>query len=236
MSIYVWTSEIKNIYVWTTPVKEVFVWTTKVRPSGWQPWANTIAYYKFDWDRLDYSWHWYNVTNAGSTLLWTYQWVSCLYCNNSYCQVGNIDTLTSYSNYTISVWAYRTGRLAIEYNDNWNWGWSWFDFRNGSTEIRWGNTTNTYSTVSNMPTNQWFNFVLTALNGQGSYYVNWVKTNVKTWIIAPSNNTTPLFIWHDRWDTTAGSWYVSNLIIEKTWWSQSDVTAYYNLTKSNYWL
>lgn len=32
MSIYVWTSEIKNIYVWTTPVKEVYVWTTKVRP------------------------------------------------------------------------------------------------------------------------------------------------------------------------------------------------------------
>lgn len=35
MSIYVWTSEIKNIYVWTTPVKEVYVWTTKVRPSRW---------------------------------------------------------------------------------------------------------------------------------------------------------------------------------------------------------
>lgn len=33
MSIYVWTSEIKNIYVWTTPVKEVYMWTTKVRPS-----------------------------------------------------------------------------------------------------------------------------------------------------------------------------------------------------------
>ena len=33
MSIYVWTSEIKNVYIWTTPVKEVYVWTTKVRPS-----------------------------------------------------------------------------------------------------------------------------------------------------------------------------------------------------------
>ena len=33
MSIYVWTSEIKNIYVWTTPVKEVYVGTTKIRPT-----------------------------------------------------------------------------------------------------------------------------------------------------------------------------------------------------------
>lgn len=33
MSIYIWTSEIKNIYVWTTPVKEVYVWTTKIRPK-----------------------------------------------------------------------------------------------------------------------------------------------------------------------------------------------------------
>ncbi len=43
MSIYTWTSEIKNIYVWTTPAKAVYVWTTKVRPTK-MPWYQEVEY------------------------------------------------------------------------------------------------------------------------------------------------------------------------------------------------
>lgn len=60
MSIYVWTSEIKNIYVWTTPVKEVYVWTTKVRPTipSWEDLRPNVVtlYSSANWTIK----HWYN--------------------------------------------------------------------------------------------------------------------------------------------------------------------------------
>lgn len=38
-------------------IQRIYVGTTKVRPSGWTPWANTIAYFPFKDDILDHSWN-----------------------------------------------------------------------------------------------------------------------------------------------------------------------------------
>lgn len=66
MSIYVWTSQIKNIYVWTTPVKEVYVGTTKVRP--------TIL--EYDFTQSDWWWtkssSWVNRSSSWFYVSWAY--------------------------------------------------------------------------------------------------------------------------------------------------------------------
>ena len=65
-------------------IKEIYLWTTKVRPEAWKPWANTLAYYKFEWNLNDSSG---NGRNA-SILNWSasYQtvgWQQCFNCNNN---------------------------------------------------------------------------------------------------------------------------------------------------------
>jgi hypothetical protein len=83
--IYIWTSPLKSAYVGTTPVKEIYVWTTKVRPSGWKPWANTIWYWKLNWDLTDEMWN-YNGSKTSSATI-TYEalpWDSNIKCAKVY--------------------------------------------------------------------------------------------------------------------------------------------------------
>ena len=75
MGLFLWDSEPSKIFVGDTPISKVFLWDTKIRPSGWwgwQPWANTIAYYPLETDANDYSWNNKNPTTVGSAVtFWT---------------------------------------------------------------------------------------------------------------------------------------------------------------------
>ena len=46
-------------------IQRIYIGTNQVRPVyKWEPWANTVAYYKFVNDINDYSWNGYNLTWA----------------------------------------------------------------------------------------------------------------------------------------------------------------------------
>lgn len=205
-----------------------------------QPWANTIAYWKFEDDIKDYSWNWYDITSANNTQLTILNWVKCLNLNNSYCAAATIDTLSTYNNYTIIWWYYLNWTVDIKYTWGGAWGWSGIRFRSGGwddSQIRWGNPTNTYSQWNyNTPTWQWFMFAIVVNSGYGIVYKNTTETVLKSQVVAPINNTTPFRIGADEEWTIRWNWYISRLIIEKQWWTAQEVSDYYNQTKWGYWI
>lgn len=59
----------------------MYIWQQKIRPTWWQPWVNTVAYWKLDWDLTDYMWN-YNGTGTGGATI-TYEslpWDSNVKC------------------------------------------------------------------------------------------------------------------------------------------------------------
>jgi hypothetical protein len=224
----------------------IYVWSQKVRPAQqpWTPWTDTVAYRPFTDDYNDYSWNNYNVTSQGSTILTTLNGVKCLNLNESSCQVSSVDTLGSYSNYTMSLWARlipdsNPWQIWRNYSESWSWGWGWITLARTDVyaQIRRGNAYNRYSPISWHQAGVWFNFILTVLNGEGIIYVNWTKNVLlSVWARAPSHNGTPMRIWANEGGSTQANGYVSRLILEKKWWTEEEATSYYNSTKSIYGL
>lgn len=223
-------------------LQKIYVWSNLVRPAAEPrtPWSDTIAYRPLIDDYLDHSGNNYNITSQGSTTLTTLSWVKCLNLSGWPCQVSSINTLTSYSNYTMSLWARVNSNWGIgwNYRENWSWwggGITLYTWANW--QIRRGNTTNRYTSISVLSANTWFHFLLTALNGEWSIYVNGIKTVLKSsWVIAPNHNWTPMYIWGNEGGYAQTDGYVSRLIIEKKGRTSQEVSDYYNGMKDRYGL
>ena len=214
----------------------MFVWTTKVRPSGWKPWANTIAYYKFEWNLNDSSWNGYN---------WSMRYGSFTY-----------STLSSWEQYLYSNWANYSNNITIPYNPQsytinvWCKYWSskvFVDFqpyKSASSWPRFQRLANNSLYLGKTPYiswnfTQWTNVVLVLTSSSSKFYINWQYVNswgaMQTWY-----STTNLSI-NTAWiadNPTAQSWtnYMDELIIENKERTAQEISDYYNLTKSNYWL
>jgi hypothetical protein len=77
-------------------------------------------------------------------------------------------------------------------------------------------------------------------NWSWTWYIKWdgvektsTITNASYWAMPAAFN-----IWNE-YNNGANRhflWYISNIILEVWNWSTDEVTAYYNQTKSNYWL
>lgn len=246
--IYVWTSEIKNIYVWTTPVKEVFVWTTKVRPTWWQPWANTIAYYKLDWNLNDSSWN----GNNASVGYWSaiYYTVSgdnkAFTCNGnaikSWVQQQNILS----SNHTLSFWIYLTW-TPTEYRVMWaltasTWVshiWLAKDNQYIQNSIFIWSGTDGARKVYRYTFSTWtrYNVVFSIWNSLScSCYINW--TQAWTAQTLKASWTWDFYFWvnYQLWNASAMNWYLDDIIIESKARTAQETADYYNLTKWNYGL
>lgn len=249
------TSTVSNIRVGTdteywliTPVEwqVSIVYKYVAPPAPRTPWEDTIAYYKFEDDYDDYSWNWYNITSTGSTQLTSSNWLKYLDCNDSFASTSNIDTLTSYSDYTIMAYAYfispttpgdrRLGRAFKDGGSRW-WmamvlgPWWW--------EIRWWNNTNKYTNIASgvVPADQWVHVAVVVLNWEWSLYVNWVQTVLlASWALAPNHNTTPFYVWANQDTNTFWHGYFSKLIIEKKGWTAQEISDYFNQTKAPYWI
>jgi hypothetical protein len=209
-------------------------------PWGWQPWANTICYYPLDSDFVDASWNCSDIVpNSASPTIWLYHWVNCFSLNWDYSTVSTIDDLNGKSNYTWSFRLYNVDKFCMMFNESGSWWASWPAFYNSNQfEIRWGNTSNTRSIISNLTMNTWLHLAITLNNGTASYYVNWVETVIWTGFIAPNHNGTPLTIneTYDRSGDNTGYGFLSELIIEDKAWSAQEISDYYDATKANYWI
>lgn len=210
---------------------------------GWQPWANTIAYYPLDTDFKN-TVTWTALTAHNSATIWTLGTVSCLdlTANNSYLD-GTVSTLPQWNHDRTNIfWVSYT---AFSHNPSYyywtSWGWR-ADIVYSDTPIWWSQYWYTYNTdVSLTPADawKWYLVAITISSWTVSMYVNWqYKTNTAWSWYTPSLNTngTTLNLWYVPRDGRYLKWYLSKFIIEDKARTSQEISDYYNLTKWNYWL
>jgi hypothetical protein len=244
MSIYVWASEIKNIYVWTTPAKEVYVGATKVRPSWWKPGANTIAYYPLTSTSTvnDQSGNNYNLTNNWSVTFGTQWWVDCATFSWSNYLSRTSSLFTWNPTFTYNVWlrqtsthsstenivaiwsGYSTNSFIMWIKSSWNILYTWW----------WTNDRDTWYTP---PLNTWINLWVTYASNVIRVYINWTQifSDTLTSFTIPSTSTN-IWTWVGWSSSPKFIWNMSNTIFENKQWTATEISDYYNWTKSKYWL
>ena len=224
----------------------------QVRPKWWwQPWANTIAYYKFNGDSLDYSGNNYDITSVTSYNTLS-SWIKVAYFNGD---GGTADTWNCNTNLwynlfkvdqdiTISLYvkvssfgssaacpyraqgngSYRVSLLDL-YSNQVQWGlWKW-----------WWNFSifNTSISTSDF---QHIVLVYDHTNKTASMYKNWelVSTVSTTWY-SLFTNCNWVSVWFSPFNSSASE-YLSEMIFENKKRNAQEILNYYNQTKSNYWL
>ena len=233
-----------------------YIGQTKVRPSGWwgwQPWVNTMAYWKFDWNLTDETWnmtatwswiqywtvgtkHYVENTATGTSCVITVNW-------NGLSQIWSWD-------FCVSFWGYIPSGLSARIP---NFFWEWYNWAtprpwpivralgNDWGKIEW--CTDGYTTASTTSTYlwQWTYITFTRLSWVCYCYINWTQ-------ITTINDSTDLSSWTDHvfylmWrlgfndGTRPVTWArMSELIYEKQWWSSQYVSDYFNDTKADYWI
>lgn len=234
-------SNIKKIIVW------VGNWVGKqVRPYKWTPWANTVAYYPLTSNANDYSWNGYNATNYSATFSETdggYFW--------TYTSRLQLPSMTIWNIFTISSWvklaSVPTGDQEFDIYYDWSAAYRNILYRLGTNKIDcWtGNNGSSHDASITASLSQWttrHNYILVK---------NWTSINIyKDWSTTPILSKTSSYnpsipwwwntvcVWHSTWWSASYSvsWYIKDYIIEKGIWSTTQISDYYNSTKSNYWL
>lgn len=207
--------------------------------AGWQPWANTIAYYPLTQDANDYSWNNYNITTSWAS---SYTTDGALLPDSFHAGLlvpFNIDTS---NNYTLSC---RCKPLTDKcLNDDMRW----IDLTQ-STSNRlitlwqvwqvtqwWGSSAGSdFWTTSSFSI--WTRYYITCTINSWTIniYFNWWNTWTKTWV---SWHTCALRFWQEwnMWANRRWYWYMKDIIIEDKVRTSQEISDYYNQTKWDYWI
>ena len=246
-------------------IKKIYQWTNLVRPEPpFKPWANTLAYYPLESNGNDYSWNWHNLTWNSTPIYWTSWWtknVANLTANN----VWRISSLWwDYTNYTLNVWckptwtsdqwqlifsnfytptSWQDATNQVYFYFNWHSDYiSWKkDFVYQYRPNWWTTAYQTVSSSTNREKNARYNVCVASTSSWVKLYLNWtqIASNSTTWrmILNSWYNT----IWW-RYDSRRNRydgflwWYLSEFILENKTWTATEISDYYNQTKSLYWL
>lgn len=241
--IYIGTNELKSAYVGTTPVKEIYVWTTKVRPSGWQPWANTVAYRPLKSDAQDYSWNWNHLSQTGTITYTTLDGVACAKWNGdaSYLQSTSASLPSSGNSRTVAIWYAEPASTWTHYIVCWGEATTWKTFwlQTSSQKFRFTSNSNA-GTSTTLTLNKWYSFIVTySSTNKTRMYVNWVADGTQSTSLTTRavSSSYPIRLFNRNTNTNyPSSGYLSEVIIENVEWTAQEIADYYNLTKSNYWL
>lgn len=231
---------------------------TKKQQWWWQPWANTIAYWKLETDGADYSWNGYNLTLNWITFKtsWNLKYAEVTTASQNCYQPwvftqANVwvgDFCLNFWFNPVNPWS-KCPVMFLDSPDISPYPWINIFFDPNNRNGLWDGiifrlsgyeqyiSTTTASSLYNL----WHNVVYTRLNWVCYAYIDSVPT-----ITPYSDNTnisqlwgySSFVIWWNgnsqiRWNTWAK---FSNMICENIWWSNSDVSNYYNQAKGNYWL
>ena len=213
------------------------------KKKWWTPWANTIAYYKFDWNLND---------SSGNGNNWTLNWTI------TYDTVGTMQVANFWGSWyvtipglwaltwslTVNLWMESSQASANEIalvalcpdTDNKNLS---FAVNYGeATMFRWNGSTS-QSCQSNTTVNDWvWHNIVTTINGNTqTVYVDWISK----WTLSCNYDiVSGIYSWfwvNIKWSTgTKYNWLLSNIIVENTPRTSEQVAWYYNQTKSNYGL
>lgn len=92
--IFLWDASPSKIFIGGTQASKVFVWDTQVRPTWWQPWANTKVYYKINDN--DTNTTIYDLTTNHYDQTWS--WTPWYATDATYGRVANFNS----NNYTLA--------------------------------------------------------------------------------------------------------------------------------------
>lgn len=234
MAVKIWTTDIKNCYVWSTAVKWIYCWTTKVRPTGWTPWANTIAYYPLNSETTvnDKSGNGYNLTNS-SVSFWLQSGIDCAYTTN-WVLSATISTLPlSSSARTISTWCLVTSStwaIWSYWNQSSKQQCTMYKFVNNIYMSWYGDDINTWTSFPSW----WCNIVYTYNGTTWRIYLWW--TLIKEQAQSLNTNWTTFRIFRASNNGDQMQWRVWETIIENKVRTATEISKYYNDTKADYWL
>ena len=215
-------------------------------PWGWQPWANTVAYYPLTSISTvdDESGNNRDLTNSW-IIFGDYWWVDCGYFDGSVYASFSWFSLDN-SARTVNFWAYCTwsvwGYYAVAHISDFSYSpsWSlWVKFNNWNTNVwPWDWVNASAETVTATVTAWWHNVLVTQESTTVKLYVD--GTLIGTNSSYPSESWTP-----SGWSVGSKNasthsekfiGYVSNLILEDKVWTATEVSDYYDLTKWDYWI
>lgn len=234
-------------------INKIYVWDKQVRPKTWgggfTPTVNTVAYYPLTSSTTvsDLSWNNHNLTNNSNLVtFWTNAWVDCAnfwtpWRSSHNLYYTNPTFLPSWNaSRTMSIWAYNT-RTSTHDSLMCFWGaWSsknlWGFFYNSWVYIAWYSAdTSQYNFTQNV----WHNVIWTFDGSVIRLYLDWALQGTKS----TSLNTTTGKFWIG-WGSTSSAfssdhyrdWYLSECIVENVTRTATEISDYYNSTKSKYWL
>jgi hypothetical protein len=240
-----------NVYLYPSDT-ETEVSNIYIGEYWWKPWANTLAYRPLE-------------SNAND-IVWGYNWTSISWISydtlSSWKKVAKITSSTSNISiswsiawiiwswdYTISYWIYMTWTVLSEI---WLMFWVWTDSSPWEwpqiyldTEWRWSAWALRFSTQywnwvsssSKNLLNKWHYITFTRESWACKWYIDWVLEWSFTSSTAFSSwNTWFLFARWTSHQCLASNSMGSEFILENKARTAQEISDYYNLTKSNYWL
>lgn len=210
--------------------------------TPWQPWVNTIAYYEFDNDLTDSSGNSRDLTLATWSVTYgTASW----WGKYAYFDTSTYTTSTSWfptidfdnDSYTVSYY----WQPKIIYT---SWFYSVFDWSISGSDPRWIRVTNSFNVwwfSSRYPAviNTWYYITIVREWANCSYYVNGtlVDSTVITWTWQSWSHT-PLLQINSIWSNSnyVNNNYLGEFIIEDKARTATEISNYFNQTKSDYWI
>lgn len=220
------------------PILNMIYWATWGGGWGWQPWANTIAYYPLTSTSTvnDMSWNSNTLTNNGGVTFGINAGVDCASFDRSKDLTATISNIPQWTSArTTSFWCYM--------DSTFSWGVIFLNYWTSATPYNrawypcypyagkcftiWTFGSDLASTTP-WTTGQRYNVVWTYDWTNINLYLNWVliATNVTnlntTWYV--------LALWNDLIG------YLSNVIIEDKARTAQEISDYYDQTKWDYWI
>lgn len=199
----------------------IYMWREERR---WQPNANTIAYYPLTSDINDYSGNNRNLTvNTGTV---TYN-SSTNMAETNWRMVYSRALLPRNSDFTVWCWCYPNSWCEMWDYDSW---WPLWYLANFAGEYKWGFAMNGWKRLGSTTAVPWpCHIMITRSGSLFTVYINWQADGTMTESGAISNYSNAFTI--DYWQNWIGA-----VIIESVARTATEVTDYYNQTKSDYGL
>lgn len=244
----------------------IYLWSNLIAEGGcgwWKPWANTLAYWKLNWNALDSSWN-----NNTLTLTWfTFDQDNTCAITNA--QLSNAENNLVFKNANVQTWDFcvnmwfypvapasdRYPMLYWEWNDSsspWIWiniffdpywrtnvSWDWITFR--TTLL----SEHKSSTPASQLYNWWHNVIFTRLNWICYAYIDSILVitpfSDNTDISSRSSRSTVMSRAEWSYSKSSQTRWVSwakfdDIILEKVWRTEQEAVSYYKKTKSKYWI
>lgn len=203
----------------------------------WQPWANTVLYYKFNNDLTDSSWNSRDLTLFWTVTYWvTSWWWKYAYFNTSaYTQnmsIGSIDYWAD--SYTVSF--YWQPKTIYGFGN----AHAVFDMTVDGGDPRWIRVTDSiwawWNVSYNATINTWYHVVAIRTPTKVKLYINWTLQGTAN--RSQSGTFNVLFRINAIWNSTSltNNNYLGEFIMEKRERTDTEILDYYNQTKSLYWI